>query len=224
MALFQSGLDSVKYYRSVRDAINRCDFAAAKNTFENWMTHINAALDRGFSTMSGYRRGYAQRFLLPAIRSGYERTTDGRKLVVQLPDEWDFRYDPQDAGEKRGWRAPAAPAEGWRRVKTYSATLNEQSVPEQLTRMWYRTLLRTPAGLPQGPLHLWSGAVDGSPTKVYVNGNFVGEFSGSRRPNEIEITGKLAVSSTPVKTVTLAWHSPTMDPEAMGLTRVEAQT
>jgi len=189
--LFQSGLDNVKHYLSVREALNHCAFAAAKETYEKWIAHMNSAYDQGFSSMRGYRCGYAKRFLLPAINSGHERTTEGRKLVLQLPDEWDFRYDPRDEGEGQGWFKESVSAEGWRRVKTYSATLNEQGIPEQLTWMWYRTRFEAPAKLPDGPLHLWFAEVDGSPTKVYLNSEFVGEFTGSRRPNEVEISGKL---------------------------------
>jgi len=88
------------------------------------------------------------------------------------------------------FKAAAAP-EGWRRVRTYSATLNEQQIPEQLTWMWYRVRLEAPARLPEGPLHLWFGEVDGSPTKVYLNGELVGEFTGARTPSDVEVTGKL---------------------------------
>jgi len=189
--LFQSGLDNVKHYLAVRAAINGCDFAAAKETYEKWIAHMNSAFDKGFSSMRGYRCGYAKRFLLPAIDRGYERTTEGRKLIAQLPDEWDFRYDPKDEGEGQGWFNESVSAEGWRRVKTYSATLNEQKIPEQLTWMWYRTRLKAPAKLPEGPLHLWFAEVDGRPTKVYLNGESVGEFAGSREPGEVEVTGKL---------------------------------
>jgi len=57
--------------------------------------------------------------------------------------------------------------------------------------MWYRTRFTAPAELPQGPLRLWFGEVDGSPTRVYLNGGLVGEFTGARKPNEVEVTGKV---------------------------------
>ena len=59
--------------------------------------------------------------------------------------------------------------------------------------MWYRVRIQAPAELPAGPLHLWFGEVDGSPTKVYLNGDLVGQFTGSRKPSEVEVTGKLLV-------------------------------
>ncbi|HUT34500.1 MAG TPA: DUF4838 domain-containing protein [Planctomycetota bacterium] len=191
VALFRSGLESARYYLAVREAINRCDFVAAKQTFDQWLKHMDAAFDKQYNTMRGYKRGYAEWFLRPLIESGLARTVGECKLVAQLPDEWDFRYDPQDAGEKQGWFKDAAAPEGWRKVKTYSATLNEQRIPEQLTWMWYRARLKAPAALPPGPLHLWFGEVDGSPTKVYLNGEPVAEFAGARKPSEVEVTGKL---------------------------------
>jgi beta-galactosidase/beta-glucuronidase len=75
-------------------------------------------------------------------------------------------------------------------VRTYSATLNEQGIGEQLTWMWYRVKL-TPPALPEGPLHLWFGEVDGAPTTVWVNGEKVGELAGRRRAGAVEVTGKL---------------------------------
>jgi len=95
------------------------------------------------------------------------------------------------SAKKGGFFRPDATADGWQNVKTFSATLDEQQVPEQLTLMWYRTTVQVPKDLPPGPVHLWFGEVDGSPTRVWINGEFAGEFGGSRRPGEIEITGKL---------------------------------
>jgi len=191
VALFRSGLESAKYYLAVREALSRCEFAKAKETFDRWMAHMDDAFDREYNTMRGYKRGYAEWFILPVIASGLERTTGPRRLLSQLPDEWEFRYDPNDAGEKEGFFAEAVPPEGWRRVRTYSASLNEQKILEELTWMWYRTSFPVPAELPPGPLHLWFGEIDGSPTRVYVNGEFAGEFTGARRPGEVEVTGRL---------------------------------
>ena len=191
VAMFRSGLDNVNHYLALRAAINRCDFAAAKKGYDAWLAHFEHCFERKFNTMSGYRYGYVKWFLRPAIEGGLARTTGGCRLVQQLPDEWLFRYDREDAGEKGGWFRDKVEAEGWRRVRTYSASLNEQKLPEQLTWMWYRARFTTPKKLPEGPLHLWFGEVDGSPTRVWLNGKCLGEFEGSRRPSELEVTGKL---------------------------------
>ena len=128
---------------------------------------------------------------LAAYSSRLARTTGERRLLAQLPDEWDFRYDTEDEGEKAGWASGDAPRAGWTRVRTYSATLNEQGIPERLTWMWYRTHFKAPDPLPQGPVHLWFAEVDGTPTRVYVNGRLAGELTGARRPGDVDVTGLL---------------------------------
>jgi len=191
VALFQSGLENAKHYLAVRDAINHCDFRRAKDRYEKWVEHMDLAYEKQFNTMRNYKHGYAKWFLWPVIESGYERTTEPRRLVVQLPDEWDFRYDPEDIGELEGYAKRDTSTDGWQEVKTYSATLNEQDIPEQFAWMWYRVKFEPPSKLPTGPLHLWFGEIDGSPTKVYLNGKLLGELAGARKPAEVEITGKL---------------------------------
>jgi hypothetical protein len=191
VALFRSGLDSARDYLALREALNRSDYVRAQAVYDGWIKRMDDAFAAEYNTMRGYKRGYADRYFPGLLREGLARTTGERRLIAQLPDEWDFRYDPADEGEKGGWTAPDAPAAGWRRVRTWSATLNEQGIGEQLTWMWYRTRFTPPAELPAGPLHLWFTEVDGSPTRVYLNGELVGEFTGSRRPADIDVTGKL---------------------------------
>jgi hypothetical protein len=205
VALFRSGLESAKHFLDLRSAMNGCDFAAAQATFERWMKHMDDAFDKKFNTMSGYKRGYAGG-LQRTIAGGLARTAGPCKLVLQLPDEWDFRYDPENVGESQGYFRPEVPAEGWQKVRTYSATLNEQKVPEQLTWMWYRVKIKVPAVLPSGPLHMWFAEVDGSPAKVFLDGRPVGEFTGSRVPSDVDITGKLLPGRDSVIAVKTGHH------------------
>jgi hypothetical protein len=191
VAMTRAGLDSAVFFTAWRDAVNRCDFEKANATFDAWLAHMNDAFDKGYTATDGYKRGYAERILGRCTREGFERVTGGRRLVAQLPDVWQLRFDPANEGESNGWFKAAADPESWQPVKTYSATLDEQGIPEQLTWMWYRTTLAAPKDLPQGPLHLWFGEVDGRQTKVWINGEFAGEFSGSRKPGEVEVTGKI---------------------------------
>lgn len=189
--MFRSGLQNVEYYLAVREATNRCDFTRAKKLYEKWIAHMDAVHEAGIHSVGEYRRGYAPRFLGGAIEEGFARTSGKFRLVKQLPDEWLLRYDPEDAGESRGWHKVDTNPEGWRRVLTYSATLNEQGVPEELTWMWYRTAFTAPQELPPGPVHLWFAEIDGREGRVFLNGEPVGSFRGSRQPHEVEITGKL---------------------------------
>lgn len=191
VAMCQAGLDGAKFFLAWREAANRCDFASAQKTFDAWLEHMNKAYEQGYTASEGYKRGYAERILGACTREGLARTTGGCRLLAQLPDEWQLRYDPAGTGESNGWfRADAALAD-WRPVRTYTATLDEQKVPEQLTWMWYRTTFAAPKELPPGPLALWFGEVDGRPTTVWINGEPAGEFTGARKPGEVDVTGKV---------------------------------
>lgn len=191
VALFQSGLDSAKYWLEERDAINGCDYVKAAAVLDRWRAHMDLCFAKKYNTMSGYSHGYLEHFIKPVVAGGVAWTTGERSKVAQLPDEWDFRYDPTDEGEKAGWFRKAVAPGGWARVRTYTATLNEQGIGEQLTWMWYRTSLAAPEKLPSGPLHLWFGEVDGTPTQVWINGEKAGEMTACRAPGTVEVTGKL---------------------------------
>ena len=57
--------------------------------------------------------------------------------------------------------------------------------------MWYRASFAAPAELPPGPLHLWFAEIDGRQVKAFLNGEPLGEFKAARKPQEVEVTGKL---------------------------------
>jgi len=191
--MFRMGFENVRYFLQVRQATNECDFARARELFDRWLEHMDRIHASGIHRIAEYKRGYAPRFLGAAVQEGYERTTGACRKVVQLPDEWLFRYDPEGVGEQRGWHRETLPpdqADGWQKVRTYSATITEQGIPEQLTWMWYRT--EFPCEVPPGQrLYLWFAEVDGRPTRVFLNGELLGETRNSRRPFEFEVTGKL---------------------------------
>jgi hypothetical protein len=191
VGMFRMGLENARFFLAVRDATNRCDFAAAKDTLTKWQAHMDAVFAERVHPIGEYKQGYTKRFLAPAIDQGFARTTGNCKLLTQLPDEWLFRYDTRDEGETAGWQKPGATAEGWRKVNTCSATLSQQGIPEELTYLWYRVAFTPPAQLPQGPLTLWFAEIDGRPTKVFLNGEQIAEFAKGRIPNEVEVTGKL---------------------------------
>ncbi len=189
--MFRMGLENARCFLAVREATNRCDFVKAKEILTAWQAHMDAAYTARVHSIGEYKQGYTRRFLSQPIEQGFARTTGDCKMLLQLPDEWLFRYDTKDEGEAAGWQKPDLPAEGWRKVKTYSNTLSQQGIPEVLTFLWYRTSFTAPAQIPQGPVTLWFAEIDGRPTKVFLNGEPVGEFTRGRVPNEVEITGKL---------------------------------
>jgi hypothetical protein len=207
VAMFQMGLDNAKYYTDWRLAVNRCDFEASQVIFDKWMAHMDAIFDAKIHPVGEYKRGYAPRFLGKGQDMGLLRVTGGRKLVMPLPDEWEFRYDAAGMGESNGWQKAAPGGADWQKVKTYSATLNEQQIPEQLTWMWYRTTIKTPKTLPEGPLTLWFMEPDGNQMKVWLNGEPVAEVADikSRQPYDLDLTGKIKPDTEYVVTVKL-WH------------------
>jgi hypothetical protein len=191
VAMFRAGLESVLRYLALRERIDRCDFAGAAEVYDAWIAHLDRLHAEGIHPVAEYKRGYVPRFLGPIVESGRQRTSGGRRLLLQLPDTWSFRYDPEDRGEGLGWGISESVGEGWRTVRTWSATLNEQGVDERFTWMWYRVSFPVPPDLPEGPVHLWFGEIDGRRCKVFVNGRLAGEIQGSRKPCEVEVTGML---------------------------------
>lgn len=189
--MFRKGFQNVGYYLALRDAANRCDFLQAKKIYDQWLAHMDALCNPGIHTIGEYKRGYVPRFLGRPIEEGAARSSDKHTRVVQLPDEWLFRYDPQDEGEKSGWQGPEAALEGWQKVKTFSATLNEQGIEERLTQMWYRAEVDLPALAGDRRVFLWFAEIDGRAAKLFLNGELAGELRIKREPFEIEITGKL---------------------------------
>ena len=193
IAMFRMGLDNAKCFANLRDAYNRCDFVGAKGVYDKWLAHMDAVHAAGIHPVGEYKHGYVPRFFGKAILAGYQRVTGGRRLLLQLPDEWLFRYDPDGKGETMGWhRSRLGGTRGWQKVRTYSATLGEQGIDEKLTWMWYRTTFRMPGGAGGRPLHLWLMELDGYETTIYIDGQIVGEFEKvGRKPVEVDITGKV---------------------------------
>ena len=187
--MFRSGLENVRYYLALRDATNRCDFVKAKKDYDAWLAHMDGIRKAGYHSIGEYKLGYAPRFLGKPVLQGHERVTGENQLLARLPDEWWLRYDPEDKGEANGWQKGGA--KGWRKVNTYSKTLDEQGIEEQLTWMWYYTAVDVPE-IPEGKrLFLWFAEIDGANTYVFLNGEPAGEGRPKRKPMEVEITGKL---------------------------------
>lgn len=204
VAMFRKGLDNVRFFLDWLDAVHRCDFERSQAVYDAWMAHMEAIHAARIHPVGEYKYGYAPRFLGPGQAAGYARVTNGRRKVFQFPDEWEFRYDRQNEGEGQGWFRPDAGGE-WRRVRTFTSTLSDQGVPEELTVMWYRAHVRLPADVPEGPLTLWFMEPDANEMGLWVDGKLVREtaYIKARQPLDVDVTGLFQAGREHVVTVKL---------------------
>lgn len=182
--VFRRGLENARMYMDIHNASLEGDWIRAKEVYDTFLAHARAMVADGILNPYGVR--YLERFVAPAVLAGYARTTSGCSIVAQLPDQWQFRYDLEDRGESEKWFSPDAPSAGWRPVRTFTSTIEEQGIEERMTFMWYSTRVnvdKTGAGLV-----LWFSDVDGK-SKVWVNGKLAGE--GAPGNFDIDLRGLL---------------------------------
>lgn len=90
------------------------------------------------------------------------------EFVADLPEEWSFRIDPDEVGEKEHWERPGAPSAGWSSIRIREFWENQGYSPYD-GQAWYR-LSYTPPNTPAGrKVYLAFGGVSDEAT-VYVNG------------------------------------------------------
>lgn len=114
----------------------------------------------------------------------------GRK-VVELPETWQFRTDPDNTGEVQGW-ASAVPDADWRPISTHKAW-EEQGVEGYDGYAWYTIEIDIPA-IPEPHAWLLCEAVDET-FELWINGEHVGASEGEPgllwdKPVAVEITGR----------------------------------
>jgi len=95
------------------------------------------------------------------------------KLILELPEQWYFRKDPNGIGEKLEWFNAKIPSEQWRKISTHLPWTSQEFPGRWHGTGWYRidVELKKP---PSGRLDLCFGAIDGW-AKVWVNGVLVGK-------------------------------------------------
>ena len=212
--MFQAGLDNAAIYLDMLGAINRCDFVKARERMDALGAHMDDAVTRNYHRIGEYKRGYLGRFISPAVQGGYDAVTGANQFVTQLPDQWHFRYDLPVAGQPYAPEARAAelkclgadfqPGNEWRLVKTYSQTLANQGIDEQLTWMWYRTEFEVKELPANRRLSLLLDELDGRESVVWLNGAVVsapGTF-GRRKPVQLDVSGKLTAGRNTVVVAT----------------------
>lgn len=195
--------DMLEAFIGMMDARVRVDFVEAKAQMDRLdaiayrlmaMTPV-AMLDPGRGAnakkqpfdSSGYVY-HMERFFRPCTAQGHARMTGGNRLAAAARDEWQFRLDPKREGEGGGWWRPAAPAEGWKPIKTSSLSWSDQGLRYWRGLAWYRQEVEVPAEFDGKRLFLWFGGVDEF-AKVWLNGQAVGLSHGRAMvPFELDAT------------------------------------
>ena len=116
---------------------------------------------------------YLQRFWQRMVREGHDRTVARGKKWLQLPDTWDFLFDPTDAGRWGAWYRDGAMRGNWRAMDTYSRTWSSQGLHYYKGVAWYRTQFNLPEMPAERPLYLWFSGVD-ERAEVWLNGQSLG--------------------------------------------------
>jgi hypothetical protein len=193
VAMHAQGFKNAAQYVQMRDAINRGDFAQAKDTYGDLLARNQTLVEAGHS--NHYTPRYIQRFLGRIVESGAAATAPPSKVLKVLPDMWRLAYDESDIGIQKGYHRQDFDDSKWMEVATYGKTLDAQGLPDKKTVMWYRTSLDVPPH--SGRLSLFFAEIDGT-TVVYVNGKEVSEQPKRREPFEVDITDVVHMGSNVV--------------------------
>lgn len=180
VALHAEGLKSAHAYRSMSDAMNRGDFAAAESEYKATFDRLKALGESGAANRE-YGMGYLERMLSKPVRAGAAATAAPNRLVQVLPDRWRFSFDEADTGNDRGVHLADFKDDEWPLVATFNTTLDAQGFDKNAV-MWYRTKFTAPAK--RGKLALFFGEVDGK-SEVYVNGQKVAvpeQYQQAKKP------------------------------------------
>jgi len=115
----------------------------------------------------------------------------GRR-VVQLPERWLFRTDPDGVGETAGWSA-AVPDANWKPISILSPW-EGQGYEGYDGDAWYSVEVDVPE-IPDPRVWLYCEAVDET-FKLWINGEYAGASDGDPgllwdKPVAVDITGKL---------------------------------
>ncbi len=165
VAMHAAGFQNVLDYLGITSAMAKADFADAKRIYDAMTRRIDGLIEKKQANPE-YGKSYLRRFLSRTIEGGLAATAAPNRTLAVLPDEWRFRTDDADRGEEQNWFAADTDDSKWKRVRSYSATLSSQGLPEN-TVLWYRTKFKVPDA--SAPLSLVFAEVDGDAT-VYVNG------------------------------------------------------
>jgi hypothetical protein len=118
--------------------------------------------------------------------------------LMELPEQWQFRTDPEAVGEREQWQLPGKADASWKPISIHQAW-EGQGYPGYEGFGWYALDAKLPAGS-GGRMWLLFEAVDELCT-VWLDGAKVGESTGDPgvlwdKPVAVEITGKYRPDET----------------------------
>jgi len=94
-------------------------------------------------------------------------------VVMELPETWKFKIDPEYVGEKEEWFAAGYDDSSWKEIRV-GEFWEKQGYPDYDSAAWYRIKIKLPEDLEGKTVQLCFGAAD-EIAKVYVNGELAGE-------------------------------------------------
>ncbi len=180
IAMNAEGLRSARAYRTMSDAMNRGDFAAAKREYDATIERLQPLIANGNANRE-YGTAYLKRFLNAQVFEGAALTAAPNRLLQVVPDRWRFSFDETDTGNEQGFHRADFKDDAWPLVATFDTTLDAQGYDKN-TVFWYRTKITVPE-MPR-KLALFFGEVDGK-AEVYVNGEKLAvpeQYQNAKKP------------------------------------------
>ncbi len=118
-------------------------------------------------------------------RGEFPRPDFRRDAWLNLNGTWDFRFDPQNEGEKADWFRPKRGNFNQKILVPFpwESVLSGVERPDYKGVAWYRRSFELPSGWKGKAIFLCFGALDWK-AKVWLNGKFVGEHEGGYTPFE----------------------------------------
>jgi len=110
-----------------------------------------------------------------------------RSQWVNLNGEWQFRFDPESAGEAAGWAAPTAAAFPERITVPFPWGSKLSGLEKRADLGWYRRTVRVPESWRGQRVFLVIGACDWL-SRGWLDGFALGEHRGGYTPFEFELT------------------------------------
>jgi hypothetical protein len=181
-------LNFAKHWLDMRRALNEFRLAEAEKHaqafLDEWPTADKAYPGYFAPYIDSYFRAFHHRSFVAAGKIAREGT-----LVYKFPDEWSGFLDESRVGETMGLHLPTAGLGNWTKLKTYSASLDEQGQPFFRGLIWYRHEFTLPAGAASAKaLKLWLGGTDDG-VHAYLNGKDLGtQTPGNFGPAEFDLT------------------------------------